>query len=215
MPEMITPEYGVFSPPEPLPTPHDLSNGAHGNQLRFGILDFTNTTTVKQWNQVLDWLKSKGVPTDNHIFFTPQNAGGLGSTLVIFVGFLGEQSAHDATMLYNQPETALTALRVAFRLGQAGRFEPFPGFETIDEQAVDPVGVPLWNRNTPGWARNFARYYDVAPGFDAGKYPRGARYSRLATGEEFVRAEIIDGFERDAGNWGGKVKLRPVWERVG
>lgn len=215
MPEThFHPEDGIFSPPDPLPNEQDLSNGAYGEQLRYGRLNFTDPKVLKQFNQVLAWLKTFGAPTDNYILFTPVLSGGFGSTQIIFSDSEGQPSAHDATILYNDPETAAAQLRLNYGLPMKPGGINFPGFEVIDQQPDDPVGLPLPAFNTPGWARPFPRYYGVAPGFDPAKWPRGSRYLRAALDMEFVRDEKMAGFKPRPNGFGMIVDLQPVWERI-
>lgn len=217
MPEMMTDEYGVFSPPSPLPNPADLDNGAHGHQLRYGSVNLTTPDGIKKWEQVLAWLKSHGVPTDDYVFFTPQNAGGLGSTQVIFTDAKGRQSAHDATILFNGPEYALTQLIFNFGLPARPGQINFPGFEEIGKQEKDPVGVALPQFNMPGWARPFAQYYSVSPDFDAAAYPIGSRFTRLASDEMWTRTQKIVGWKAKTDNplaFGSfQPDIQPVWLR--
>lgn len=210
----ISAEYGVFSPPEPLPNEADLSNGAHGEQLRYGKLNFTDAKTLKQFNQVLAWLKTFGAPTDDYIFFTPILSGGFGSTQIIFSDGNGQPSAHDATILYNDPETAAAQLRLNYGLPVKPGGLNFPGFGAMEQQSDDPVGPAIPAFNTPGWARPFPRYCAVAHGFDPAKWPRGSRFLRVASDEEYVRDEKMAGFKPRPNGFGMIVDLQPVWERI-
>lgn len=210
------PEDGIFSPPEPLPNSKDLSNGSAGNQLRYGVLNLDDPKIVRRFNMVLAWLKQGGGPTDNYLFFTPVLSGGFGSTQIIFSDADGKVSAHDATHLYNDPETAIARLRFAHGFPVKQGYINFPGFADLEDDSQDPVGSPLPVFNTPGWARDFARYYSVVPGFDPKKWPIGSIFHRSSTtDEEFKRDSKMIGFKpRTDGYWGTIPDIQPVWERI-
>lgn len=207
-------EDGIFSPPAPLPNPSDLSNGQHGEQLRFGRVNLADPEGLRKWNIVLAWLKSHGCPTDAYTFFTPVLSGGFGSTQVIFTGEEGEPSAHDATQLFNMPETALTSIRVNLGLPKQGDYVPFPGFDVIEQQDEDPVSSPLPAFNTPGWARDFPRYNAVSLNFDEARWPINSRFTRLSDGSEYIRTKIIAGRKPGPNPFSPVLDLKPVWERV-
>lgn len=212
-------EDGIFSPPEPLPNLEDLSNGQHGNQLRYGKVNLDSPEWAKKFNQVLEWLRTFGAPTENYIYFTPRNMGpgsvpGWGSTQIIFSDAQGRVSAHDATILFNEPETAATQLRFNFGLPVKPGGIIFPGFEAMDRQDEDPVGVGLPAYNNPGWARPFPRYYSVAPGFSVDRWPLKSRFLRVASDEEFIRDQKIAGWKPNPVGWGMIVDIQPVWERI-
>lgn len=213
------PEDGIFSPPEPLPNPADLSNGQHGNQLRYGKVNLSSPESATKFNFVLAWLKTFGAPTDNFIFFTPINSGdssvkGYGSTQIIFSDAMGRVSAHDATILFNEPETAATQLRFNLSLPVRPGGMRFPGFDAMDQQDDDPVGLPVPVFNTPGWAREFPQYYSVAPNFDEKKWPLKSRFLRVSSDWEFVRETKLVGFKMRMDGFGMIADLKPVWERI-
>ena len=147
----IIQDFGVFTPPAPLPSPADLSAGKHGSQLRHGLVNFDDPASKAKFNTVLGWLASFGVPVDGYTLFTPTE-GGIGSAQIIFLDSQGRRSVQDATMLFNTPEVALQQLLLAFDLPARRGFLAFPGFDTLTDQGNDPVGEPLPAMNTPGWS---------------------------------------------------------------
>lgn len=220
MADNITSEYGLFSPPAPLPNPADLSNGQHGANLRFGVADLATDEGRKRFNQVLGWFKTFDAPVDDYTFYVPLNAAGdgspgYGSTQIIFADAQGRRCVFDATQMLNAPESHLTALLLTFGLPVRPGALTFPGFEAIDRnEQTEPVGEPLPALNTPGWKRSFARYYGVSSVFSADKYPLGSRFLRIAVDEEFVRTDKIFGWKPNPTGFGMRVDVRPVWERV-
>lgn len=219
MPEMITEEYGFFSPPAALPNPADLSNGQHGANLRFGVVDLASDGGKLKFSQVLGWFRTFGCPVDDYTFFVPVNASGdgspgFGSTQVIFADTQGRRCVFDATQMFNAPESHLTAMLLTFNLPMRPGVLTFPGFDTIGAQDADPVGEPLPKLNTSGWNRPFSRYYGVSPAFSDAEYPAGSRFLRIATDEEFTRSTKIFGWKPLPTGFGMQVDLRPVWERV-
>lgn len=219
MADNITSEYGIFSPPAALPNPTDLSNGQHGANLRFGVVNLATDEGMKRFSQVLGWFKTFDAPVDDYTFYTPVNSGqsgpGFGSTQIIFADAQGRRCVFDATQMLNSPESHLTALLLTFGLPVRPGTGTFPGFDVIDHnEQAEPVGEPLPALNTPGWRRPFARYYGVSSVFSAEKHPLGSRFLRIGADEEFVRAEKIFGWKPNPAGFGMRVDVRPVWERV-
>jgi len=209
----IIQEFGVFTPPVPLPSPADLSAGKYGQQLRYGLVNFDDAASKAKFNTVLGWLASFGVPVDNYSLFTPTE-GGLGSAQIIFVDAQGRRSVHDATQLFNQPEVALQQLLLAFDLPAKKGFLTFPGFDVLNEQGNDPVGEPVPAMNTPGWTRPFARYYSTSAAFSGSKYATGERFTRVAADEEFVLVKLVFGRRPGPTPFTSVLDVRAAWERT-
>lgn len=211
--ENILPEFGVFTPPSPLPNPADLSAGKYGNNLRYGILNLEDPEVEIKFKLVLTWLAAFGAPVANYVYFTPTE-GGISSTQIIFLDATGKRSVHDATMLFNQPEVALQQMLLAFDLPARAGYQVFPGFAAVNEQNTDPVGNPMPGRDTPGWGRPFARYYSTSSVFSESKYAVGDRFLRIQADEEYQLTRLIFGRRPGPTPFSSILDIRFAWERL-